>query len=210
MVKESIIILLSFVSACLAENWEIGGGAGGGFYNSLTATSSAGQAAAGIARGPAFTVYLGQSLYPHFSGEIRYAYGSGDLTLDSGGAEARFRSVSHAFHYDVLVHPARARGRLRPFLAAGGGCKLFRGTGEESAYQPLSSFALLTQTQQWEPVVTAGGGVELLLSRHVKLRAELLDYMSPMPSKVITPAPGATLGGWLHQLTPFLVLGYGF
>lgn len=209
MVKQSILMLFCFMFACLAQNWEVGGGAGGGFYNTLPATSFAGQAAAGIARGPAFTAYLGQRLYPHLSGEIRYAYGAGDLTLGSAGAEARFRSVSHTFHYDVLVHPAKERGRVRPFLAAGGGYKLFRGTGEESAYQPLSSLALLTQAQEWKPVVTAGGGVAFALSRHVKVRAEFLDYMSPMPSKVITPAPGAKLGGWLHQMTPFFVLGYG-
>jgi hypothetical protein len=210
MVKASLAVTFLLVSGGLAQNWEAGAGAGGGFYSTLTASNSAGRAASGISRGPAFSAFLGQRLYTHVSGEIRYTYGSGDLRLTSAGAQARFRSVTHALHYDVLVHAGNARTRVRPFLAGGGGFKLFRGTGKESAYQPLSNFALLTQAQEWKPLVSAGGGAEFAFSQHMGFRVELRDYMTPLPSKVIAPAPGAKLGGWLHELLPLIGLSYRF
>ena len=36
--------------------------------------------------------------------------------------------------------------------------KLFRGTGAEEAYQPLSQFGYFTKTQAIKPMISVGGG----------------------------------------------------
>src|SRR5438034_1181486 len=82
---------------------------------------------------------------------------------------------------------------------AGVGVRLFRGTGKEQAYQPLSNFAYLTRTQDLRPLITAGGGVKYRLGEHLFFRAEVRDFLTPFPNKVITPAPGAKVSGWIQN-----------
>jgi hypothetical protein len=86
--------------------------------------------------------------------------------------------------------------------APGGGLSVFQGVGTESSYQPLSSFALLTKTSQWVPMATFGGGIKYAIGRRVLLRIEVRDYFSRFPTKVIAPAPGSHLAGWLHDVVP--------
>jgi hypothetical protein len=107
-------------------------------------------------------------------------------------------------HYDVLVHVKPAGSRIRLFLAAGAGARVFRGTGREAAYQPLQQFALLTKTQEAKPLVSLGAGVKAAVSPRLVLRVEFRDYISPFPTQVITPAIGSKLGGWLHDIVPFI------
>src|SRR5262249_50757000 len=152
-------------------------------------------ATAGFKSGGAFGAFAGSNLYPHLSGEIRYTYQMSDLKLSSGGTEATFNGVSHAISYDFLYHPANKRSKLQPFVAAGAGIKLYRGTGTERAHQDLSNFAYLTKTQDMRPLITAGGGIKYHISEHLLFRAEVRDFITPFPNKVITPAPGAKLSG---------------
>ena len=80
------------------------------------------------------------------SGEFRYTYRDSQLQLSSGGTEARFNGVAHAIHYDLVMHPRPKHGtKALPFLAVGGGMKLYQGTGHEVAYQPLDNIALLSR-----------------------------------------------------------------
>jgi hypothetical protein len=118
--------------------------------------------------------------------------------------------VSHASHYDLLYHPARKRSKVQPFVAAGAGVKLYRGTGQQQAYQPLHEFAYLTQTDDLRPLITAGGGIKYRISEHLVFRAEILDYITPFPNKVITPAPGAKIGAWLQDFVPMFGLAFTF
>ena len=61
----------------------------------------------------------------------------------------------------MLLH-TRATGESRTqfFVAMGGGMKIYRGTGTEEAYQPLSQFAYFTKTQKVEPMASFGAGVQ--------------------------------------------------
>jgi hypothetical protein len=198
------IVFLAIPAAGLAQTWEAGGAAGAGFARGVTVTNATGRARAGFANSPAFGVYIGQNLHKYVGGEIRYTYRPGDLSLSSGPTRATFDGQSHLIHYDVLVHVKPAGSRIRLFLAAGAGARVFRGTGREAAYQPLQQFALLTKTQEAKPLVSLGAGVKAAVSPRLVLRVEFRDYISPFPTQVITPAIGSKLGGWLHDIVPFI------
>ena len=48
------------------------------------------------------------------------------------------------------------------------------------------------------------------LSGRLWLAAEMRDYLTPFPKKVIAPVGGASLDRWLHDLAPSLALGLRF
>jgi hypothetical protein len=204
------VCTLALAATAHAQEWEIGGIGGAGFMNGLNVASAAASATTGFKSGAAFGAFAGSNLYPHLSGEIRYTYQMSDLKLSSGGTEVGFTGVSHAVHYDLLYHPANRHAKVQPFVAVGAGIKLYRGTGKEQAYQPLSNFAFLTPTQYLRPLLTAGGGLKYRLTEHVIFRAEVRDYITPFPNKVITPAPGAKISGWLQDFVPMCGLSFIF
>src|SRR5689334_15085355 len=93
----SILTALVLVApACLAQKWEVGGVAGGGFTNGLTVANAIGTASAGFNRGLAFGAVLGQNLYPRVSGELHYTYNMSDLRVSAGGESARFKGLTHS------------------------------------------------------------------------------------------------------------------
>ncbi|HWB99706.1 MAG TPA: hypothetical protein VG672_23525, partial [Bryobacteraceae bacterium] len=144
-----------------------------------------------------------------FGGELRYMFLENSLKLASGGTEATFSGVAHVVHYDLIIRPVGSRGRITPFVAVGGGIKVFRGTGREAAYQPLHEFAYLTRTQQVEPLISAGAGLKIPLSPRLFLRTEVRDYLTPFPKEIIAPVPGASVGGWLHHFVPMVGVSFG-
>jgi hypothetical protein len=199
------------VPACWAQKWELGGEGGVGFPSGLTVSNSVGNATAGFANGGAFGILLVQNLYPRISGEFCYNYQFSDLRISRSGESAAFKGNTQSIHYDILFHFRSSRERrLRPFFAVGGGMRDFRGVGAETSYQPLSNFALLTQTSQWTPVVTLGAGIKYAITRRLVFRAEVRDYFSRFPTQVIAPAPGARLSGWLNDLVPMAGITFGF
>jgi Outer membrane protein beta-barrel domain len=194
--------------AAMAQKWEVGGGVGGGFYTSQDVTASGGSASAKIQTGLAGGAWLGNNGQGHWSGELRYEYQMGDFALSSGGTTATFGAHTQQFHYDVIWHATPSESRIRPFVGAGAGIKLYQGTGAQVAYQPLSNFALLTQQQDLTALVSVGGGVKFQISPHVQLRLDVHDYMTPFPNKVITPNVGAKVGGWLMDFVPMVGISY--
>ncbi len=201
------LVLCSAASA-MAQGWEVGGGAGGGFYTSQTISSAAGSASAKIQDGVSAGVWLGNSFRPHLGGEVRYEYGTGDLALSSGGTTATFGAHSQQFHYDVVWHVKPSESRIRPFVAAGAGVKLYQGVGTQMVYQPLSNIAFLTQQQDLTPLVSAGAGVKIQLKPHVLIRLDVHDYLTPFPKNVIVPNVGAKVGGWLQDFVPMIGISY--
>ena len=142
------------------------------------------------------------------SGEVRYEFQTGDLALSSGGTTATFGAHTQQFHYDVVWHVTASETRIRPYVEAGAGVKLYQGIGQQMVYQPLSNFAVLTQQQDLRALVSAGGGVKMQLSQHMQLRFDIHDYMTPFPKNVITPNPGAKVGGWLMDFVPMVGISY--
>jgi outer membrane protein W len=143
-------------------------------------------------------------------GEVRYLFERNDIRLTSGGASYNFASQNHLIHYDVLIHAGSVESRVRPFVAAGAGIRGFIGTGQEHAVQPLSQFAILSRTNQWQPVLSVGGGIKWVVGKRMIFRVEVRDYISPVPSQVIVPGVGTSFKGWLHNLTPIVGIGYSF
>src|SRR5262249_40911065 len=133
-------------------------------------------------------------------GEARYTYRLDDLQVSSGSTKVRTSAQSHAIHFDVLIHAKSKESRVRPFLAAGAGVKLYRGTGAEPAFQPLNNLVVLSHNHEAQPLISVGGGVKFTVSRSVLFRLDFRDYATPVPTSLLATPPGSRIGGWLQDL----------
>jgi hypothetical protein len=204
------LFALSLGGSCLAQEWEIGGAAGFAFYKNMKVTRASGSATAGFKEGAAFSAFGTQNLYNRLGGQFRYTYQMSDLKVSSGGTEATFGGRSQAFHYDLLFYASDKESKLRPFAAAGGGVKLYEGTGKEAVTQPLAQFAILTKTSQLQGLISVGGGVKYRIGDRTFLTIEMRDYITPPPKDVIAPYIGSKMTGWVHSLVPMVGLSFGF
>ena len=203
----TILLAAGLSAVSFAQQWEFGGVAGGGFLNTTNVTNSLGSATAGFQSGAAFGGYVGNNLYKHIGGELRYTYLQSDLKLASSGQTATFNGVSHVVHYDLILH-TRNNKKAQLFAAVGGGMKFFRGTGKEAAYQPLSQFGYFTKATAIKPMASVGAGVKIAISRKVYLRTEFRDYITAFPKELITPPAGTKYGTLLHDFVPMVGLGF--
>jgi hypothetical protein len=204
------LLFLSAAAGAFAQQWEIGGNVGGSFLPGVTVSGPMGSATTGFQSGISGGVWLGQTISRRIGGEVRYNFMQSNLKLASGGTNATFSGNSHAIYYDVLIRSSRKESRAQLFAAIGGGMKIFRGTGKEAAFQPLSQFAYLTKTQQVKPMLSFGGGVKFKLAQHMSMRLEVRDFLTPFPKDVITPAPGAKVGRLLHNIVPMFGISYDY
>ena len=209
MAKKFAAALL-FASAALAQQWEVGGTLGYGWYRKVRVNGPGAEASVGIRNRFVAGAVLTEDLYEHVSGEIRYTYHDGDPFISLGARTANMQGQSHSFTYDTLLHVRDRDSRLRPFFAAGLGAKYFRITGPPPATQPAPGVATLVADSQWRLLVSIGAGVSYRLPNHLMIRADFRDYISPMPRKLFAPAPGATGRGLMHQFTPMVGIGFWF
>jgi hypothetical protein len=208
--SKRLLFLIAIVLGARAQQREVGILGGGGFANGTPIGGAATAVTAGFSPGPAVGVLIGHDLYSHWSGEIRYVFEERDARLQSPGAAAGFATQDHVLHYDLVLHARPRHDRVRPYVAVGGGIKIFRGTGAEVAYRPLMNYAYLTQTQELKPMLTVGGGVKFRLGGRMVGRVDFRDQITRFPHKVIQPAPGMTLDGWLHDFVPTVGLSWVF
>jgi hypothetical protein len=201
---------LLVATACFAQQWEVGGTAGASFLKSAPVTSPFGSATAGFQSGGVFGGYFAQNMYKHLSGELHYTYLMGDMKVTGGGTQFTFGGQSHAFNYDLVYHTKLGRSRATVFVALGGGARLYRGTGTETAFQPTVHYAILTHTQSIKPMLDFGGGVRFELAHNLSLRTEFRDFITAFPTQVITPYPGGKITGLLHDFVPMVTLSYAF
>jgi hypothetical protein len=192
------------------ERWEIGVAAGYGQYRNATLSNSTGEASGGFKPGPAFGVVAGNEIRSYLAGETRYTYRQNDLKLSRAGSDARFDGESHILNYDFLFHLYDRAARVRPFLAVGAGVKIFRGTGAERAFQPLTTFAVLSKDVEITPLVSVGGGVKVQINKFVILRVEGRDFATTFPRDVVAPVPGTRVSGWLHDFVPLVGISFVF
>ncbi len=202
------LLLLAAAAAAFAQQWEVGGAVGGSFLPGVTASGPSGSAPAGFQSGFTAGAFVGQNLYRHISGEIRYNFMQSGLKLSGNGQTATFSGNTHAVYYDLRFHTSRSESRAEWYGSFGGGMKVFRGTGTESAYQPLSDFAYLTKTQAVKPMLSLGAGVKFKLTPHMSLRTEVRDFLTPFPKELITPAPGVKVGRVLQDFVPMVGISY--
>lgn len=208
MYRNLIVGLILAVGAAQSQTREIGVIGGGAFLRGLPIQGAPANTSAGFQPGAVGGVLFGQDLYSHWSGEIRYLFEQRNLRVVSGGKSASFAGQAHVLSYDLIYHTRSREERVRPYLAVGGGMKLFRGTGEEEAYRPLMEYAYLTRTQQLKPMLSVGGGVKWAVGKRMALHIDFRDQITPFPRKLIAPAPGMTLQGWLHDFVPTVGLSW--
>ncbi len=204
------LLFLTAAAGAFAQQWEIGGNAGGSFLPGVAVSGPMGSATTGFQTGVTAGAWIGQSISRHIGGEVRYNFMQSNLKLSSGGTSTTFSGNSHAIYYDVLIRSSRRESRGQLYVAVGGGMKIFRGTGKEAAFQPLSQFAYLTKTQTVKPMLSVGGGAKFKVSPHMNLRVEVRDFLTPFPKDVITPAPGAKIGSLLHNIVPMVGISYEY
>ncbi len=194
-----VCVALALASACVAQEpeWEVGAAAGFGFMRNATISNPTG-------------IVIGQDRYQHFGGEVRYTFRDNDLVLKGAGQKVNMDGNSHLVHYDLLYYALGKSSRIRPFAAAGGGIRLFGGTGHETADQPFSDFALLTRTTQVKPLISVGAGVKVRLTNHTAIRVDFRDYISPFPENLFVTAPAAKIRGWLNDFVPLVGVSYVF
>src|SRR5580698_6118820 len=202
------LFLGALAASCFGQQWEFGGMGGAGFLSNVNVSSPAGSATAGFQTGGAFGGFIGQNLYPHWSGELAYMYLQNDLHIASGGTNATFTGNAQVLHYDILYHTNRKGSKMQAYVAVGAGMKIFRGTGTEEAYQLNYQFGYLTKTTQLKPMGDVGAGLRFELKPHIFMRTEFRDFVTPFPSQVIAPAPGAKYGKILNDIVPTVSVSY--
>jgi len=208
-------LILTFAAAvlavpALAQKYEFGVNGGASFYQSKQVSNTRGSADAGFSPGWIVGVTIGHNMYSHIGGELRYSYVKNGMKLTSGNAKATFGGEAHAIHYDLLIHSRDTAARVRPYVAVGAGAKIYRGTGAEQAFQPLSDIAILTKTNEPQGLVSFGGGVKVKIAEKMWFRFDVRDYLTPFPKKVITPATGSSVSGWLNNIVPTAGLTFTF
>jgi hypothetical protein len=186
--------------AAFAQGWDLGAAGGFSYAPNLSVTEASATASVGIGRGGVAGAYLGEDMYRYFGGELRYLYGFGDLQASSGNTSVSFGRRFHIVTFDILSYLRPPESRVRPFLALGGGAEILEGTGAESASQPLGNFVALTHTRETLAAGDVGLGFKIGLSRRLSFRIEAHDYMGPSPGKVIAPAPGASISGFMNNI----------
>ena len=210
MRKSLIIAAVALAVPVFAQKYEVGIQGGASIYQSKQITNARGSVDAGFRPGWTAGVTVGQDMYDHVGGELRYSYLHNASKLTSGSAEAKFGGHSHAIHYDLLIHTRDRESNVRPYVAVGGGAKIYQGTGAEQAFQPLSDIAILTKTSDVKGLLSFGAGVKVKLKDSMWFRVDVHDYITPFPKKVITPGAGSSVGGWLNNIVTTAGLTFTF
>jgi outer membrane protein with beta-barrel domain len=203
MLKGFVCALVLAAAPAIAQEpaqWELGVIGGFGYAPDLTVKNSVTSASTGYANGGVIGVYGGQDMYRYWSGEANYLYRMSNLKLSGNGKSVEFGGHTHIITGDFLAHFRPTGARIRPYISFGGGIEVVQGTGTESAAQPLGNLAALTHTNEVKPVGEAGVGVKVQLTRHVRLRVQVRDFISSAPNEVITPAPGASISGIVNDI----------
>jgi len=137
----TILLAAGLAAVSFAQQWEFGGVAGGGFLNTTNVSNSLGSATAGFQSGAAFGGYIGNNLYKHIGGELRYTYLQSDLKLASSGQTATFNgsggfagstSISFVLVQSVIIPAPMLDARALLLLAialAGIGALMIGGGG---------------------------------------------------------------------------------
>lgn len=182
--------------------YEFGGGISGSFYTGKDISNTNGSVKAGFKPGFGASLWLGNDMYELISGELRYDFTRQDMQLEGNGANPTLGSHSHAVHYDLHFHFAERNAKIRPYVLAGGGVKVFHGSGNTRSVQPLMNIAVLTPTSELKPMFTFGAGVKVRLNSRFQLRVEIRDNVTAFPSKLITPVRAEGASGLMHNFLP--------
>lgn len=208
MHRNLLIGLILTALAAQAQSLDVGVIGGGALVRGVPVEGAPGGTTAGFQPGGVGGLLLGQDLYNHWSGEIRYLFEQRDLRVASGGQTATLAGQAHVLYYDVIYSRRTREQRVHPYLAVGGGAKWFVATGPEVPYRPLMQYAYLTKTNQPEAMLSVGGGVKWPVGRRMALHLDARDQITRLPQKLLAPAPGMSIKGWLNDIVPTVGLSW--
>lgn len=191
-----------------AQTWEVGLGGSWAFHRSVPVSGKLEKGEVGFGSSGGGVVWIQQRRTQQFGGQLSYSFQRQPLQLKVESQRVRFAGYTHAVHYSFWWGLRGASGRFEPFVIAGVGVKGYFGTGREMVYQPGQSLALLTKTSEWKPSILVGAGLRWRLSPATLIHLQLHDATTPFPQRVIAPAPGAKISGWMHSLVPLLGVSY--
>jgi hypothetical protein len=197
---------VALAAPAAAQKWEVGAGGGAAFYNSKQVTGPDGTVSAKFKPNLGVTAYLAQ-IGNRVGGEVRYTMLFNGMELTGGSASSSMGGRTQSVGYNVLIYTNGKDAKTRGYVLAGGGMKQYTGTGSDTVLPALIRTAVLTETSQWKPMVTAGVGVRMKAGEKSYLRAELLVQGTETPTDVITPVLG-NLGGWYFSFSPMVSLSY--
>lgn len=202
------LIAVVFVSACFAQQYEVGADIGYGFYRSGSIYSNDLTAKAGIRNRFAAGIVVGDEISKYMSVEFHYLYHDGHPFLEAAGAKSDIQGQSDALTADWLFYFKPRENRWRPFLDGGAGAKDYVIAGPEPFPQPFPQIASLTANDVWKMAFSVGGGVKFRPLPHMLLRAEFRDYLTTFPRQQIVPAPHNTARGIFEQFTPLFGISF--
>jgi len=210
LIQFSFALALTCSPMCLAQNWELGGLGGYGWYYNPSIIDPANSGRAGFPPRAAIGVVFAENMYNYIGGELRYLFRFGGPQLQSNGVTENATGYTNAITYDLLFHMTPRESNVRPFLAAGAGIKAFTGSSQ-CLVQPLAGLAVLRPLTQVEPAIDLGGGLKYLLPKHIQVRLEFRVYMTPLPNEVIRPTgPLSAIHGWIYDFVPLAGISYVF
>ncbi len=202
--------LLLAAGAAFGQHYEIGGDIGYGWYHNGTIYAPGGDATAGIRNRFTAGALIGDDMYEHISGEIRYQYQDGHPFLATGGKSQDIQGQSQTITYDVLFHLKPRESKVRPFVESGIGVKGYVIAGPPPFPQPFPAIATLSTIDQWLFVVSVGAGLKYRVSDHFVIRGDFRDYITTFPSLQLMPAAHGTARGIFQQFTPMFGVSYMF
>ena len=205
-----VFLAVAFPSMCLAQTWELGVVGGYGWYHNSSLTNPPDSGRAGFPPRAAVGVVFGEDLYNHLGGEFRWLFRFGGPQLESNGITQSALGYSNAITYDFLFHMTPRESKIRPFVAAGAGIKVYTGSFRD-VNQPLADFVVLRPVTQVEPAISVGAGLKYLLPKHIQARVDFRVLTTPLPDDVIRPIrPLTRIHGWVYDLLPLAGISYVF
>jgi len=182
-----------------AGEWQATASAGFGKYHYVSLQGPPGTGDVGIGARYVLDAAIGRALGDHLAVEGAWTFQDGDFEIRSGEVKTAFDAHAHAIHGDLYYYFRARQARLRPFVEAGIGTKLYHGI-EAVRPRPLAQFGAFAHAVDGRVLLIGGAGVELGLSSHWAVRASIRDFSTPFPDSVIVPAAGVHTGGWLHDV----------
>ena len=211
-ILSSAAVALTFVPVCVAQPWELGAIGGYGWYHNSSISGSNGSAQAGFPARAAFGVAFTENMYNHVGGEIVYLFRFGGPEIKLSSVRGNLDGHTNVVVYDFLFYTSSKESRIRPYVAAGAGIKVYTGLGPRfvSVEQPLAHLALLRPMNQVEPAISVGGGAKFRVSERVQLRVDFRAYMTPLPDELFRPVGPSVIHGWLYDFVPLAGISYIF
>jgi hypothetical protein len=207
-VRGVLALLVIAASSCFAQRWEIGGLGAYGWYHDASITNQEGSASVGISPKGGIGAVFGENLYKYIGGEVRWMYIFGQPQVKANGIEVARPGFSNLVHYDLLVHIAPQETKVRPFVAVGGGVRIYSVSRWD--LDQNTPFGYTRSRNDAQALISAGAGVKYAVAHGLQLRLDFRTYITPLPTDIFRLPGRVVTHGWLYNFVPSVGVGYLF